>query len=151
MTGHDPAPASRPWFAEHRDRYLATDGEDGHDWRGVETLLLTTRGRRTGAARTLPLIYGTDGDRLLVVASKGGADRHPAWYLNLVADPDVEVQVKGDRFRARARPADAGERPALWRIMTAIWPDYDVYQTRTSRRIPVVVLERTGAVTPSAG
>jgi deazaflavin-dependent oxidoreductase (nitroreductase family) len=133
---------SRPWFAEHVERYLATDGEDGHDWQGVPTLLLTTHGRRSGEARTLPLIYGRDGDRLLVVASRGGAPTHPSWYLNLLADPDVQVQVKGDRFAAHARPATADERPRLWKTMTGIWPDYDTYQTRTDRQIPVVVLER---------
>jgi deazaflavin-dependent oxidoreductase (nitroreductase family) len=132
----------RPWFAEHVERYIATDGEDGHDWQGVPTLLLTTHGRRSGEARTLPLIYGRDGDHLLVVASRGGAPKHPSWYLNLVADPDVEVQVKADRFAAHARPATAAERPRLWKTMTAIWPDYDNYQTKTDREIPVVVLER---------
>ena len=134
--------SSRPWFHEHMERYLATDGEDGHDWRGVHTLLLTTHGRRSGKPRTLPLIYGRDGDRLLIVASMGGAPRHPSWYLNLVADPDVEVQVKGERFRAVAHTAGPDERDRLWKTMTDVWPDYDTYQTRTSRQIPVVVLER---------
>jgi deazaflavin-dependent oxidoreductase (nitroreductase family) len=139
----DPAP--RPWFADHVDRYIATDGADGHDWNGHPTLLLTTRGRKTGEARTLPLIYGRDGDDVLVVASRGGAPNHPRWYLNLEADPEVEVQVKGDRFHAHARTATAQERPRLWDIVTKVFPDYLDYQTRTTREIPVVVLERTGA------
>jgi deazaflavin-dependent oxidoreductase (nitroreductase family) len=139
----DPAP--RPWFADHVDRYIATDGEDGHDWNGRPTLLLTTHGRKTGKARTLPLIYGRDGDDVLVVASRGGAPNHPRWYLNLEADPEVEVQVKGDRFHAHARTATAQERPRLWDIVTKVFPDYLEYQTRTTREIPVVVLERTGA------
>ena len=134
----------RPWYAEHVDRYIATDGADGHDWNGKPTLLLTTRGRRSGEQHTLPLIYGHDGDRLLVVASRGGAPQHPAWYLNLLSDPEVGVQVKGDRFHARAHPAEAGEKPRLWRMMTEIFPDYDDYQRKTAREIPVVVLERTG-------
>jgi deazaflavin-dependent oxidoreductase (nitroreductase family) len=134
--------SSRPWFQEHVERYLATDGEDGHEWHGVHTLLLTTQGRRSGKPHTLPLIYGEDGDRLLIVASMGGAPRHPSWYLNLLADPNVEVQVKGDRFQATAHTAGPDERPRLWKTMTAVWPDYDQYQTRTSREIPVVVLER---------
>lgn len=134
--------SSRPWFQEHVDRYLATDGEDGHEWQGVPTLLLTTHGRRSGEPRTLPLIYGRDGDRLLIVASRGGAPTHPSWYLNLLADPSVEVQVKDDRFRATAHTAGPEERDRLWKTMTGIWPDYEVYQTRTSRQIPVVVLER---------
>ena len=133
----------RPWFAEHVDRYLATDGEDGHDWNGRPTLLLTTRGRRSGEAHTLPLIYGRDGDRLLIVASRGGAPSHPSWYLNLLADPEVEVQVKGDRFHARAHPAGPDEKPRLWETMTTVFPDYAVYQTRTDRQIPVVILERS--------
>jgi deazaflavin-dependent oxidoreductase (nitroreductase family) len=133
----------RPWFAEHVDRYLATDGEDGHDWNGRPTLLLTTRGRRSGEAHTLPLIYGRDGDRLLIVASRGGAPNHPSWYLNLLADPEVEVQVKGDRFHARAHPAGPDEKPRLWQTMTTVFPDYAVYQTRTDRQIPVVILERS--------
>ena len=137
--------APRPWFADHVDRYIATDGADGHDWNGHPTLLLTTRGRKTGEARTLPLIYGRDGDDVLVVASRGGAPNHPRWYLNLEADPEVEVQVKGDRFHAHARTATALERPRLWDIVTKVFPDYLDYQTRTTREIPVVVLERTGA------
>ena len=134
----------RPWYADHVDRYIETDGADGHDWNGKPTLLLTTRGRRSGEQRTLPLIYGRDGDRLLVVASRGGAAKHPSWYLNLLSDPEVDVQVKGDRFRARARPAGPDEKPRLWRTMTGIFPDYDDYQRKTAREIPVVVLERTG-------
>jgi deazaflavin-dependent oxidoreductase (nitroreductase family) len=134
--------SSRPWFQEHVDRYIATNGEDGHDWQGVPTLLLTTHGRRSGEPRTLPLIYGRDGDRLLVVASRGGAPQHPSWYLNLLADPHVEVQVKADRFAATARPAGPDEHERLWKTMTGIWPDYDAYQQRTDREIPVVVLER---------
>ena len=136
-------PAPRPWFAEHVERYVATDGEDGHDWNGRPTLLLTTRGRRSGEPRTLPLIYGRDGDRLLVVASRGGAPKHPSWYLNLLADPEVEVQVKGDRFHARAHPAGPDEKPRLWETMTTVFPDYAEYQTRTDRQIPVVILERS--------
>jgi deazaflavin-dependent oxidoreductase (nitroreductase family) len=128
---------------EHVERYRETDGEEGHEWQGgTSTLLLTTRGRKSGEERTTPLIYGRSGEAYLVVASKGGADEPPAWYLNLEADPDVDVQVKGDRFKARARTATADEKPEMWRIMTAEWPAYDEYQSKTSREIPVVVLER---------
>jgi deazaflavin-dependent oxidoreductase (nitroreductase family) len=128
---------------EHVDRYRATDGEEGHDWRGATVLLLTTTGRRSGEPRTSPLIYGRHGDDYMVVASKGGSPEPPAWYLNLSESPEVEVQVKGDRFKARARTAGAEEKPELWRTMTAEWPDYDAYQEQTEREIPVVVLERT--------
>lgn len=128
---------------EHVKRYVETNGEEGHIWNGATALILTTTGRRSGEERSTPLIYGRHGDDYLVVASRGGADHHPAWYLNLEASPDVQVQVKGDRFAARARTATPGEKPELWRTMLAHWPDYDRYQLRTSREIPVVVLERT--------
>lgn len=129
---------------EHVRRYRETGGEVGHIWNGVPTLLLTTTGRRSGEQRTTPLIYGRDGDRYVVVASKGGAPRHPAWYLNLSAKPDVELQVAAERFRARARTAAANERERLWKLMAGIWPAYDDYQAKTEREIPLVVLEREG-------
>jgi deazaflavin-dependent oxidoreductase (nitroreductase family) len=130
---------------EHVKRYIETDGEEGHDWRnGAPVLLITTTGRRSGEERTTPLIYGRDGENYLIVASKGGAPEAPAWYHNLSADPNVEVQVKADRFPARARTATPEEKDELWRTMTAIWPAYDEYQGKTDRDIPVVVLERQG-------
>lgn len=138
-----PIPEARPgWIREHMQNYLETDGEQGHEWRGVPTLLLTTKGSRSGKATTTPLIYGRDGDRHLVVASKGGAAKHPMWYTNLVANPEVEVQVKDEKFRATARAAAPDEKPALWETMAAIWPAYNEYQERTEREIPVVILER---------
>jgi len=128
---------------EHVRVYRETGGDHGHDWRrGTATLLLTTTGRRSGEPRTAALIYGRDGDDYLVVASKGGSEQHPGWYVNLRANPDVEVQVRGERFRARARTATPEERPRMWEEMTSHWPDYDEYQTRTDREIPIVVLER---------
>jgi len=126
---------------EHVDRYVATGGREGHEWNGTHTLILTTTGRRSGQPRSHALIYGRHGDDYLVVASKGGAPQHPAWYLNLEANPDVAIQVKADRMIAHARTATPEERAELWPIMTREWPDYDKYQTRTDREIPVVVLE----------
>jgi deazaflavin-dependent oxidoreductase (nitroreductase family) len=126
---------------EHIDRYLATDGEEGHDWQGTQALILTTTGRRSGEQRTHPLIYGRHGNDYLVVASKGGDPHHPDWYLNLVANPEVGIQVKGDKMRAHARTATPEEKAELWSIMTKEWPDYDNYQKKTDREIPVVVLE----------
>ncbi|GAA4191584.1 nitroreductase family deazaflavin-dependent oxidoreductase [Streptosporangium oxazolinicum] len=126
---------------EHVARYRATDGAEGHEWQGTTALLLTTTGRRSGEPRTTPLIYQRHGDDLLVVASKGGSDEPPLWYLNLQENPEVEVQVLGDRFRARARTATPEEKPELWSIMTAAWPAYDEYTQKTSREIPVIVLE----------
>lgn len=130
---------------EHVQRYRETDGDVGHEWRGTTILLLTTKGRKSGEERTTPLIYGPAGDdAYAIVASKGGADDPPAWFLNLEAEPEVGVQVKGDRFTAKARTASADEKPALWKTMTESWPAYDEYQQKTEREIPVVVLERAG-------
>jgi deazaflavin-dependent oxidoreductase (nitroreductase family) len=129
---------------EHVDRYRETDGEEGYSWqKGTTILLLTTRGRKSGAERTTPLIFQPHGDDYLIVASKGGTDEPPAWYLNLQAEPEVQVQVRGDVFRAHARDATPDEQPELWSKMAAVWPDYDEYQEKTDRKIPVVVLERT--------
>ena len=127
---------------EHVNRYRETDGEEGHDWQGTTTLLLTTKGRKSGQERTTPLIYGENGKSYMVVASKGGAPEPPAWYLNLQKNPLVEVQVWGNRFRARARDATPEEKPAMWKQMVSQWPAYDDYQAKTDREIPVVVLER---------
>lgn len=128
---------------EHVKRYRETDGAEGHAWQGTTVLILTTTGRRSGAPRSTPLIYGRDGDNYVVVASKGGADEHPAWYLNLQENPEVEVQVLADRFPARARRATAEEKPRLWQSAVERWPAYADYQRRTERDIPVVVLERS--------
>ena len=128
---------------EHVDRYRATGGEEGHEWQGTQTLLLTTKGRKSGEARTTPLIYASHGeDAYTVVASKGGSPAPPAWYLNLSEDPEVEVQVRDDVFRARARTAGPDEKPEMWKMMVSEWPAYDEYQSATDREIPVVVLER---------
>ena len=129
---------------EHVERYQATGGEEGHDWQGTTTLLLTTTGRRSGEQRTTPLIYQEHEGNYLIVASKGGADEPPAWYL-MEEDPSATVQVKDDVFEARARDADAGEKPEMWKTMTAVWPAYEEYQQKTDREIPVVVLERADA------
>jgi deazaflavin-dependent oxidoreductase (nitroreductase family) len=136
---------------DHLARYIATDGADGYLWdtgpgagRGlVPTLLLTTTGRKSGRMMTLPLIFGCSGADYVVVASKGGSSNHPAWYLNLQANPDVQVQVKGDKFAARAHTADAAERAVLWPLMVGIYGPYADFQLRTERLIPVVVLKRT--------
>ena len=127
---------------EHVKRYEETDGAEGHDWQGTTALILTTTGRKSGQQRKSPLIYQKYGDDYLVVASKGGADEPPAWYLNLEANPEVQVQVQGDKFTAHARTATAEEKPAMWAVMAKAWPAYNEYQQNTSRQIPVVVLER---------
>jgi deazaflavin-dependent oxidoreductase (nitroreductase family) len=129
--------------AAHVTRYLETDGEDGYVWRnGTSILLLTTTGRKSGDERVNALIFRPWNDAYLVVASKGGTDAPPAWFLNLTDDPSVFVQIKGERFAARARVATDDEKPAMWDEMVAAWPDYAEYQKKTDRQIPVVVLER---------
>lgn len=130
------------WVAEHIREYVESAGENGHIWvRGAPTLLLTTVGRRSGTPRRTALIYGRDGENYLVVASHGGSPAHPAWYLNLEANPEVEIQVGAEKFTAHARTASTDERARLWPDMTKIWPDFDNYQTGTDREIPIVVLE----------
>ena len=126
--------------AEHVRRYQETDGEVGYEWNGVPALLLTTTGRRSGQPRTNALIFGQDGEDYLIIASMGGAPKHPDWYLNLVDHPDADIQVRGDHIPVVARTAPAEEKPRLWKVMTDIWPNYDVYQSRTDREIPLVVL-----------
>ncbi len=130
------------WVASHIKRYVDSDGADGHQYYGLNTLLITTRGRKTGILRRTALIYGQDGDRYIVVASNGGSPHHPNWYLNLKANPEVQVQVGADHFTARARTATPEERPALWTMMSEIFPTYRDYQNKTEREIPVVILER---------
>ncbi|HTX23785.1 MAG TPA: nitroreductase family deazaflavin-dependent oxidoreductase [Steroidobacteraceae bacterium] len=139
------------WIQQHLSRYLATDGADGYLWDAsfgggkgmVPTLLLTTTGRKSGRSLTLPLIFGTAGADYVVVGSKGGAPSHPAWYLNLLANPEVRVQVKADKFDARAFTATGQERAALWKKMVEIYGPYEDYQKKTQRQIPVVVLRRS--------
>lgn len=126
---------------EHVRKYRDTGGDVGHEWQpGVFTLLLTTTGRRSGEEYTTPLIYGEGGSDYLVVASKGGADDHPDWYLNLTEHPQVRIQVADRVMSATARTASSDERSRLWPGMAEIWPAYDDYARKTDREIPVVVL-----------
>jgi deazaflavin-dependent oxidoreductase (nitroreductase family) len=128
---------------EHVRRYQETDGEEGHDWqRGTTILLLTTTGRKSGEERTTPLIYREVDGEYVVVASKGGTPDHPDWYLNLLDNPTVQVQIKGERFPVTARTAAPEEHDRLWELMNEVWPDYAGYQEKTDRPIPVVVLTR---------
>ena len=129
------------WVSEHIQKYVETDGAEGHIWNGVPTLLLTTKGRKSGELRRTALIYGKHGSSYLIVASQGGAPSHPAWYLNLSENPEVQVQVGADKFVAQARTASEQEKPELWAEMVKIWPAYEEYQTKTDRPIPVVVLD----------
>jgi deazaflavin-dependent oxidoreductase (nitroreductase family) len=125
---------------DHVKAYLESDGEVGYLWNGATSLLLTTTGRKSGEPRTSALIFAKDGDDYLVVASMGGAPAHPSWYLNLTAEPRAEIQVKGEHIPVIARTASDDEKPRLWKLVNEQWPNYDVYQTRTDRVIPLVVL-----------
>ncbi|HYN93341.1 MAG TPA: nitroreductase family deazaflavin-dependent oxidoreductase [Pilimelia sp.] len=134
------------WVAKHIQRYVATDGAQGHDYHGYPTLLLTTRGRKTGDLRRTALIYGRDGDRYVLVGSNGGASAHPGWYHNIVAEPAVLVQVRADRFAAVARVAEGAERRRLFDMMVGLFPTYATYAAGTARSIPVVILTPAGPV-----
>jgi deazaflavin-dependent oxidoreductase (nitroreductase family) len=125
---------------EHVRVYRETGGERGYHWRGTTILLLTTEGRKSGESRTMPLIHRTDGDRFIVVASKGGAPQHPGWFQNLMANPEATIQVRGEQIPVRATVAAGEERARLWSLMTEVWPAYDEYQGKTDREIPVVIL-----------
>jgi deazaflavin-dependent oxidoreductase (nitroreductase family) len=129
-----------PWVRKHIEDYVKSGGSNGHEWKGVSTLLLTTRGRKTGRLHRTALIYGKDKSNYVIVASRGGHEDHPNWYLNLREDPKVRIQVGAEEFEATASDASGTERDRLWKLMVKIWPDYENYQTRTERVIPVVVL-----------
>lgn len=129
------------WVAGHVRRYSESGGASGHDYHGLPTLLLTTRGRRSGLLRRTALIYGRDAGGYVVAASNGGEERHPAWYLNLLADPAVDLQVRAETFPAVARPATEPERQRWWPLMTGIFPRYLSYQRGTPRQIPLVLLQ----------
>lgn len=143
MSAHEVVDSPTEWVADHIRRYVESSGDDGHMWRGVPTLLLTTTGRKSGLRRRTALIYGRDDDRFVIVASKGGHPTHPQWYENLVIEPLVDVQVGPEKFSARATSVeDDATYARLWREMASIWPGFDDYKLKTARRIPLVVLTR---------
>ena len=145
------APNLPDWMLEHANRYLSSGGKEGHLYKMTQpgrpeitvlSLLLTTTGRKSGEKFIFPLFYGdTDKGSYIVVASKGGAPQHPGWYRNLLANPEVEVQVGTAKMKARARTATGAERAKLWQEALKFWPPYADYQTKTEREIPVVVLD----------
>ncbi len=136
------SPDDELFGAEHVQAYRESGGERGYRWRGTTILLLTTEGRRSGEPRTTPLIHRTDGDRWVIVASKGGAPDHPGWYENLLANPEATIQVMDEVIPVRASDAQGEERERLWDLMAEVWPPYNDYQSKTDRQIPVVVLSR---------
>jgi len=137
------------FVADHARRYAASGGEEGGETNGVPVLLLTVRGRRSGALRRTPVAFHRDGDAHVVVAAARGARRHPQWYLNLVEDPAVEVQLGRERFPATATVAEGAERERLWSWLTEAFSPYAEYQEKAGRELPVVVLRRRSAEGPS--
>ena len=151
MTEAKLAPNLPQWMKDHVARYISSGGTDGHMYtitlpnlpaRAVPSLLLTTTGRKSGDKYLFPLFYGRAGDSYFVVASKGGAPEHPGWYRNILANPEVEIQVGTAKMRARARTASGEERARLWEQGVVFWPPYADYQLKAgAREIPVVVLD----------
>ena len=146
-------PGTPGWQQRHVALYLESDGAEGHvlDFNRpgvplVNCLLLQTTGRKSRAAKTTPLIYGTDGGGFVIVASRGGAPNHPAWFLNLRDKPEVRFQVADKKYQGIARIAAGAERERLFRMMAGLFPSYDDYQAKTAREIPAVVLEPKGEV-----
>jgi deazaflavin-dependent oxidoreductase (nitroreductase family) len=141
VTSHEVAPPTRNQervVAEFRAR----GGKVGGYHASMELLLLTTTGARTGQRRAVPLTYLPDGDRYIVTAGNAGSARHPAWYYNLIANPDVTVEMGSEAFRAVAVIADEAERGALYELFNAAYPQLEGYQAQTTRQIPVVILTR---------
>ena len=148
------APKMPQWMVDHTNRYLSSGGTDGHMYSvkppgmdrtiTVPSLLLITKGRKSGEKFLFPLFYGTDGASYVIIASKGGAPEHPGWYKNLLADPVAEVQVGTQHLTVRARTIEGAERERLWTMMLDVWPPYADYKLKTDRQIPVVVLDPVG-------
>ena len=150
MTEAKLAPNLPKWMVDHSNLYLSSGGKEGHmytatfpgkETRTVPSLMLTTTGRKSGQKFLFPLFYGKTGNSYFVIASKGGAPDHPGWYKNILANPEVEVQVGTTKTKARARTATGEERARLWQEALQFWPPYGDYQRKTERKIPVVVLD----------
>lgn len=140
-TPDNPIDSPTPWVAKQITEYLATDGKEPDFRNGTPLLLLTVKGRKSGLWKRTALICGEDDGRYLIVASQGGAPKHPSWYLNLKANPEVRIQVKDRVLNATARTATVEEKPALWSEMVGIYGDYADYQEKTERDIPIVILD----------
>jgi deazaflavin-dependent oxidoreductase (nitroreductase family) len=144
------APGIQNWMVDHANKYLSSGGKEGHLYKvtppgytemTVPSLLLTTTGRKSGEKYIFPLFYGEENGKYIIVASKGGAPDHPSWYKNLLANPDVEVQVGTKKLHARARTITGPDRARLWDKALKFWPPYADYAKKTEREIPVVLLE----------
>lgn len=153
-TSADIAVARRDWKTEHLEMYLESGGVEGHivdtsDIGGhffTTTLLLRYVGRKSGRTITTPLIYADFAGEVVIVASKGGADHHPAWYLNVLDSEEVSFQIASQAFRATWRIAEGEERARIWPFMVGTFPPYDGYQSSTDREIPLVLLKPLEAI-----
>lgn len=139
MSDYEASP--HDWVADHVERYERTGGVEGGEFNGIPCVILTTTGRKTGKIRKTPLVRVPHGEGYLVVASMGGQPKHPVWYHNVVATPEVYLQDGADRHAYRARVADDREHDGVWQVAVSVYPDFADYQQRCERRIPVVVLE----------
>ena len=137
-------PSPTQWVRDQVELYERTNGAEGNTLRdtGMPVIIVTNKGRRTGAIRKTPLMRVKDGDNYVLVASKGGAPEHPVWYYNLRAEPNVEIRDKADVTPMRVREVhDAAERARLWKLAVAAYPPYEDYQQKTDRQIPVFLAE----------
>ncbi|WP_225846663.1 nitroreductase family deazaflavin-dependent oxidoreductase [Streptomyces sp. HPF1205] len=144
-SAYDPASvrmSPEQWVADQARRYEESGGTEATDLNGSPCLLLDYKGRRSGEWHRTVLIYGEDGEDYLIVASKGGADKHPAWFLSLRENPEVHLRVLGERFAARAEVLSPQEKARVWPIMVSVYAPYEDYQKKTERDIPVVRLRR---------
>ncbi|MDW3217006.1 MAG: nitroreductase family deazaflavin-dependent oxidoreductase [Acidimicrobiales bacterium] len=141
MSEQDYEASPYDWVADHVERYERTGGKEGGEFNGVPCIILTTTGRKSGVQRKTPLVRVPHGDTYLVVASMGGQPTHPAWYLNLLADPNVTLQDGAEVRDFTARPTEGDEHAELWQTAVAVYPEYEEYQARCERTIPVVKLE----------
>jgi deazaflavin-dependent oxidoreductase (nitroreductase family) len=130
------------WNTQIIEEFRSNNGQVGGNFKGAPLLLLTTKGRKSGAARTSPVMYLADGERLLVFASKGGAPTNPDWYWNLVADPEVTVEVGAETYRGQAHSVEGAERDRLYAEQASRYPGFAEYQANTDRVIPVVAIVR---------
>jgi deazaflavin-dependent oxidoreductase (nitroreductase family) len=124
------------------EEFRANEGRTTGPFADAPLMLMTTTGAKSGAARIIPIVFTRDGDRLVIAASKGGAPTNPDWYWNVVANPEVTIELPGETYRARATVADRPERDRLYAAHAAAMPGFAEYETKTDRVIPIVVLER---------
>jgi deazaflavin-dependent oxidoreductase (nitroreductase family) len=139
MSDYEPSP--HDWVADHVEMYESSGGREGLEFNGFRCVVLSTIGRKTGKLRKSPLIRVHDGEKYIAIASMGGQPAHPVWYLNLVDNPDVRLRDGAEVYELTARPTEGDEHAALWKVATAVYPEYDDYQARCERLIPAVALE----------